>query len=141
MDQDGAKSPTGQVEGPIHRLTTGSGNEVDPACSAAGIVAFTHLDVRHSIWSIPLEQNQAMPHGRLERIGDNPATQRNPSLSRNGRYLAFLSDRSGRGSVWLRELATGKELSVASSSFVHGFPVSNASGSRIGARTCRSVHA
>jgi len=60
-----------------------------------------------------------------------PTTRENPSLSNNGRYVAFVSDQSGQFNVWRRELAAGKELSVASSSFVQRYPLSNASGTRI----------
>ena len=45
--------------------------------------------------------------------------------------MAFASDQGGMSNIWVRELATGKELSVASSSFLQRYPVSNASGSRI----------
>src|SRR5260370_40090578 len=37
----------------------------------------------------------------------------------------------GRLNIWMRDLATGKESSVSSSSFVQRYPVSNASGARI----------
>ncbi len=67
----------------------------------------------------------------LERIAPGPARRETPSLSNDGRYVAFVSDQAGRANIWVRELATGKESILASSSFVQRYPVSNASGTRI----------
>ena len=48
-----------------------------------------------------------------------------------GRYVAFASDQLGRSNIWIRELATGKESSVANSAFVQRYPLINSSGARI----------
>jgi hypothetical protein len=47
--------------------------------------------------------------GALERVTQGPAGRERPSLSSNGRYVAFSSEQSGRSNIWIRELATGKE--------------------------------
>jgi len=53
------------------------------------------------------------------------------SLSDNGRVVAFASDQSGRQSIWIRDLASGRETSAFGSSFVERFPVLNPSGTRV----------
>jgi len=127
----GASPRTGKVSGVLKRLTTGTGNEVDPSCASGGALAFTSLETRRDIWSLPFDLDRGRSKGALERITQGPPRRENPSLSNNGRYVAFASDQSGRPNIWMRELATGKELSVASSLFVQRYPVSNASGTRI----------
>jgi Tol biopolymer transport system component len=111
-------------------LTTGSGTEVDPTC-AGGNVAFTNVENRQDVWLLPFDLNRRMSRGGLERIGEDRAVHRNPSLSGDGHYLAYLSDRFGPGNIRMREMATGQETSVAPSTLPQAFPVSNVSGSRV----------
>jgi Tol biopolymer transport system component len=118
------------VSGVLERLTTGSGDAIDPTC-AGGNVAFTNIKTRQDIWLLPFDLNRGMSRGGAERISVDGAVHRNPSLSGDGRHLGYLSDRFGPGNIRLRELATGQEISVAPSTLVQAFPVSNASGSRV----------
>jgi Tol biopolymer transport system component len=104
---------------------------VDPTCGAAGALAFTSLDVKKNIWLLPFDLDRGMPRGPLQRLTQGPAARVNPSLSKDGRSVAFLSNQSGPGNIWVRELATGKEQSVANSLLTHGYPVSNATGTQI----------
>ena len=128
--QIGVSPRTGAVSSVPERLTIGSGNEVDPTCGG-GSVAFSNIETRQDIWLQPFDLNLGMSRGGLERIGEDRAVHRNPSLSGNGRYLVSLSDRFGPGNIRMRELATGQESSVAPSTSVQGYPVSNASGTRV----------
>jgi Tol biopolymer transport system component len=118
---------TGSVEGGLERLTTGSGNELDPSCSGNAFV-FASNERKANIWSFSLNSKSARA---LRPVAEEPAEQRNPSFSKDGRFLAFLSTRSGPGNVSLRELATGKEQIVAPSSLVQGFPIASSSGDRV----------
>jgi Tol biopolymer transport system component len=127
----GISSGTGKVSGLLRRLTTGAGTDVDPACASGGALTFTSLDTRRDVWSLPLDLSTGTGKSALERITQGPARREHASLSRNGNYVAFASDQSGQLNIWTRELATGKESRVATSSFVQRFPVSNASGARI----------
>ena len=127
----GLSPRTGKVSGVFKRLTAGAGNEVNPSSASGGALVFTNLETRRDIWSAPIDLDRGTLKGALERITQGPAIRQCPSVSSDGRYLAFASDQSGRQNIWMRELATGKEVSVASSSFVQGFPVSDASGGRL----------
>src|ERR1035437_8834834 len=127
----GISPRTGKVTGLVKRLTTGAGNEVDPSCAFGGALTFTNVETRRDIWSLPLDLDHGTSKGALERITQSPAGRRDPSLSNNGRYVAFASNQPGRETIWRRDLPTGKESSVASASVVQRFPVSSASGARI----------
>jgi Tol biopolymer transport system component len=127
----GLSVDTGKMSGEFRRLTVGAGNEVEPTCVAGDSLAFTNLEMRRDIWSLPFDLRQGRPTGVLERITQSPASREHASLSSDGRYVAFASAQSGAPNIWLRDLATGKESHVASSSLVQRYPVINASGSRI----------
>lgn len=122
---------TGRVNGALRRLTAGAGNDLHPACAADGKLAFTNIDIRKDLWSLPFDTDRGKSKGPLERITQGPARRENPSLSRDGRYAVFASDQFGQSSVWRRDLTTGREVNVASSSFAHRFPVINDSGIQI----------
>jgi serine/threonine protein kinase len=121
----------GEVSGLPRRLTTGAGNEMNASCGPEGALAFTNVEARADIWSLPFDLDRGSPKGALEQITQAPADRGYASLSSNGRYVAFSSDQSGQQNIWIRDLVTGKESSVAHSSFVQLYPVTNASGTRI----------
>jgi Tol biopolymer transport system component/DNA-binding winged helix-turn-helix (wHTH) protein len=127
----GISPRTGKVTRAPQRLTTGAGSEVDPSCAPGGALTFTNAEIRRDIWSLPFDLDRGTSSGALERLTQGLAFRDHVSLSNNGRYLAFASDQVGRLNIWTRDLATGKESRVASSSFLQRYPVSNASGSRI----------
>jgi eukaryotic-like serine/threonine-protein kinase len=127
----GISPRTGKVIEAPKNLTTGAGNEVEPACTPVGALAFTNVETRGDIWSLPFDMDHGTAKGVLERITQGPAFREGPSLSNDGRNVAFASNQSGLGNIWARDLATGKESSVARSAFRQRFPVSNASGDRI----------
>jgi Tol biopolymer transport system component/DNA-binding winged helix-turn-helix (wHTH) protein len=122
---------TGKVAGTPQRLTTGAGSDVRASCTPRGDFVFAKVETRRDVWLLPFDLNLATPTGVPERMTHGLPSHDNPSLARNGRFAAFVSDRSGRGNIWRRDLATGRDLSVAPSSFVQRFPVSNASGDSV----------
>ena len=124
-------SSQGIVMGSFRRLTAAAGNEGDPFCAPGGTLAFTNLEMREDVWSLPFDLDHAKPKGVIQRITDIPAGREYASLSRDGRYVAFASTQSGRLNIWLRDLATGKESPVAGSLFTQDYPVVNATGGKV----------
>jgi Tol biopolymer transport system component/DNA-binding winged helix-turn-helix (wHTH) protein len=129
--ETGISVDTGKVGGVLRRLTVGAGHEVEPSSVTGDALAFTDLEIRRDIWWLPFDLNRGKSKGVLERITAGSSWREHASLSSNGRYVAFASGQSSRSNIWLRDLATGKESHMVSSSFVQAFPVINASGSRI----------
>jgi Tol biopolymer transport system component len=127
----GLSPRTGKATGALRRFTAGAGNEEDPSCTSGGAFTFTNSVYQRDVWSLPFDLDHGTSKGPMERITDGPAWREHASLSNNGRYVAFASDQSGRPNIWRRDLATGKEISVASPSFAHRFPAINSSGTRI----------
>jgi Tol biopolymer transport system component/predicted Ser/Thr protein kinase len=120
-----------RTNGTLRRLTTGVGDDIHASCAPSGEFAFTDLQTRTDLWAIPFDSNRGEAKGALERLTQGPALRGYPSLSNNGRYVAFSSDQSGQENIWIRDLVTGKESSVASSSFMELYPVINASGTKV----------
>ena len=103
------------------------------------------MEIRRDIWSLPFATESRTSGGHCSGSHRVPTKREHtPSLSRDGRYIAFASAQTGRMNIWLRELATGKESRVSGSSFFQRFPVVNASGSRVAfsvyEKDKRSVH-
>src|SRR5262249_5401817 len=99
----------GQVRDGISRLTAGSGVEDQPSLASTGQLVFTSAGNMPDIWSIPLRANAAEVTGAPERLTRDPALEMLPTISADGRKLAFVSNRMGNTEVWLRDLETGKD--------------------------------
>ena len=122
---------TGKVVGSPQRLTTGAGSDLRASCAAGGTLAFAKVETRTDVWLLPFDLDRGVSTGVPQQITQGPPWHENPSLARNGRFLAFASDQSGRANIWLRELETGNEQIVAASTFTQRYPVSSPSGARI----------
>ncbi len=127
----GLSPETGKVSGSPRRLTLGSGLQEDASCSSGGALAFTSRETRSHLWSLPLDLNRGTPTGVAERITSGAGHRGFPSLSKNARLLAFFSNQSGQTNVWKRDLATGSESIVSSSSQLQRFPVLSPSGTKV----------
>ena len=128
---ESAISSKSRVSGLFKNVTKGAGNESDPSCPVGNTVTFTNSEVRRDVWLLPFDLNLGKPTSELARITESPAYREYSALSGNGKSAAFCSSQSGRLNVWVRELATGKELHVAESSSIQRFPLLNKSGGRI----------
>ena len=124
-------SSTGKANGVVKRLTSGAGNEQDPSCALGSALVFTNTEVVRNVWSAPFDLDGGRPKGAFDRVTEGPARRENPSLSRDGRYVAFASSQSGSLNIWRRELATGEETHVSGSSLTRRYPAINASGTKV----------
>ncbi len=74
--------------------------------------AFSSLEWKPEIWSQALDADSGVTHGDLQRITiDEPASMA-PSLSTDGRFLTYIRRQFNRTSIRLRELPTGREISL-----------------------------
>ena len=115
----------------LKRLTTGTLSAIVPVLSPAGTLAFTSVDTKRDVWSLPFDLDRGTPKGTLERVTTGPSSREHASLANDGRFLAFASNQSGRTNIWVRDLVTGKESPVAGSSLEQHYPVSNTAGDKI----------
>jgi len=130
--ETGISLATGKVSGAFTRLTAGSGNDSRPSCVPGGNLVFASPQIRRDVWTLPYDLDSGKSKGAPERSTESPARREYPSLSGDGRYVAFSSSQAGPLNVWIRELATGKESPVApSSTMVQRYSVMSASGGRV----------
>jgi Tol biopolymer transport system component len=103
-----------------------------PSCASGDRLVFSQADARSDIWSLPVNLNRGVVTGRPERATRSlRSTYPSPSLTPDGRFLAFVSAQSGQANIRLRDLRAGTEVIVAASPFVQRYPVSNAQGTAI----------
>ena len=121
-------SSAGTIDGSLRRLTAGRGMKATHHAVRTAPWHSRSTQLREDIWTLPLDLNPAKPVGSMKEITNSPAVREHASLSRDGRYVAYASTQSGRMGVWIRDLATGEETSVASSAFVRRYPVMSPSG-------------
>jgi serine/threonine protein kinase len=105
-------SDEGTIRGEPRRVTYGTLEESRPALSEGGSLAFASLNSNLDIWSLPVNANQGKVTGSLERVTGGAATDLCPSVSEDGKKIAFLSDRSGRQGIWLKDTSTGRETDL-----------------------------
>lgn len=125
-------SPEGKATDAFQRLTAGSGNEITASCASEDTIAFASAETTGSVWSIPFDFDHGKATGAAEQITREPfAVREGPSLSSDGRLVAFASAQSGVLNIWLHDTVTGKETQVAASSIVQDYPAIDPSGRRV----------
>ena len=100
-----------RVLGEPQRLTSGTG-EHDPSATQDGRIAFVNAIQDWDIWKLPIDGNRAQVRAEPERVISGLSGARIPSISADGRSLIYTSNRTGNPDVWLRELATGRDIPI-----------------------------
>jgi Tol biopolymer transport system component len=99
---------------------------------AAGVIgAIAYIVASRSHWLT----GGASQIARLELVSSSPSLHRSPSLSPDGRTVAFVSDRAGTSQVWLKSLAGGDPIQLT----FHQEPVVRPRWSRVGDQIVYSV--
>ncbi len=66
------------------------------------------------IWLLPLDANRARPTGTLTRLTSDPSIDQRPSLSLDGKKIAWETSRGGNFEVWVKDLVSGEEKGLTS---------------------------
>jgi Tol biopolymer transport system component/DNA-binding winged helix-turn-helix (wHTH) protein len=128
------------------RLTTGAGQDIDIALSPDGHkLAFTTRTISTRIWSFTLD---AAGHVKGEGEPITPAglPARYPAVSRDGKRLAFVLNRTaeaavsgaGKDELWEKSLEDGREHLLTSDDFLRYAPVWSRDGRYLAYRRIRS---
>jgi Tol biopolymer transport system component len=102
---------TWRVEGPPQRLTQGV-SESQPSIAADGRIAYASIDINFDIWSIPIDANSGKLIGEPETVEDSAADELQPTVSADGKRLAFSMRRSGNLDVWVRDNVAGRSSAL-----------------------------
>ncbi len=94
--------------GEATRITSSPRDQFPSSWSTTGVLAFVEgVD----LWTIDMNDPDPTPRPFVE----SPATERWPSFSPDGRWLAYVSDKSGRSEVYVRRFPEGAVEYVISS--------------------------
>jgi len=107
---------TWKVTGPARQITSGTAIELSPRVSAAGRIVFSgDIQVTH-LWGLALDQPDLPLQQLTSDASLRPGHFRTPTrFSTQGQLLAFSSRRSGNPDIWTKDLAAGRESSLAAS--------------------------
>lgn len=73
---------------------------------AAAAVLLWRLQGRDAFWTNPISG------ARFAKVTDFSGAEESAAVSRDGRFVAFLSDRDGRDDVWVTQVGTGQFYNV-----------------------------
>jgi eukaryotic-like serine/threonine-protein kinase len=123
--------PSFTINGAPRRLTSGTEME-SQAVFAAGNrrLVFSTRATNVDLWSLPVDANHGTVVGNLQALTHDAAVDKLPTLSEDSRKLLFISTRSGNDDVWLKNLETGKEVGLTSTSAGEALPIIARDGTR-----------
>jgi Tol biopolymer transport system component len=125
-----------KVTGTPQRITFGAGVEISPSItrdrdSGQQLLAYANISSNTEVWSLAVDHRSAKASGELERLTGDRANDHSPFPSPDGLRVAFVSDRSGRWNVWLKELGGGRETALPAANVEAFAPVFSHDGSRL----------
>jgi serine/threonine protein kinase len=97
------------------RLTSGSGQVSRVASLADGRLVYSEQRSSINLWSLPVDAEEGRVTGEPQQITRDEANNVMPSLSADGNKLVYGSTRGGPGSLWFRDLNSGRELRLNAS--------------------------
>jgi eukaryotic-like serine/threonine-protein kinase len=112
----------------VQRLTSGATLDSVPDGSSARLV-YSSLTTQSDLWSLPLRGG--ITAGEPERLTDDTAEDRRPSLTVDGRHLVYTSVRSGNSDVRFRSLPAGQDRAVTDSPKHEVWPVISPDGRKV----------
>lgn len=131
-------STAGNVTGEVTQLVPGPGLDY-PRLSGdrkPRMMVFGSGAAVSHLWGLPIDPRDGKPNGPINRLTQDSSLTLGvdgtvPSLSKDGRLLAFSSQRSGNRDIWVRNLESGQEYPVAANPWPEDSPVFSPDGKRI----------
>ena len=107
----------------IERLTTGSGLDTELGLSADGKkLAFTVESDRVQAWLFPFDGLRGQLTGTGQAVTSPGMEAWQPSLSRDGKKLAFAAQRTGKWELWEKSLVDGREAPIVADDYFRYTP-------------------
>jgi len=110
--------PGGSVHGPAVSLTHGPGYHLQASVSPANSrdrMAFTNFAWKVGVWESALDAERGQLRGDFHALTPQESYAVTPSLSRDGKILAFVSRRLGSWGLHSRDISTAKEITLVTS--------------------------
>jgi TolB protein len=97
----------GQPEGEPDRVTTGLNAHGISVSRDGRLLAYSSYVQRANIWSLPIPTDKVTSVREAEQVTFGTETIEKLAISRDGRWLAYDSDRNGQPDIWKVPLAGG----------------------------------
>jgi len=117
---------SGQVAGPPVRLTVSSELVVSPRTDSSGQIVYASTASNSALWSVSLDGKAA-----LTRLTETSGQEQFPSISADGRWLAFVSARFGNQDIWVKDLTSGRERILVAGPDLQTYPVMDPAGTSV----------
>lgn len=99
----------GRVDGRPERLTFGIANERSPMVANDGRIAFVSVAENVAVWRVPVDASSGQAAGPIERVTEGATGDTLRDVSANGQLVFFISSRTKRDEMWVKDLSTGRE--------------------------------
>jgi Tol biopolymer transport system component len=103
-----------RIHEPFERLTSGAGQITSASAASNGTVVFSSAMTPTRLWSLPLAKGGQRSLGDMLPFPSTGSKDYFPSLSADAGKMAYLSQKSGKWNVWIRDLKNGTETWLAS---------------------------
>ena len=104
--------------GPRHTPDAGSGISIARLIGGgqrSRPMAFSSLEWKPAVWTQTLDAERGIANGEPGAVTIDEPSSMSPSLSADGRYLVYLSNQLGSRSVRVRDLTSGKTITLVAS--------------------------
>jgi len=105
--------------------------DIRPSLAKSGLLVFSSLTENADIWSLPIESASGRAIGNPEQLTHDLSADYSPSMSADGKKLAYVSRRSGNADIWIKDLESGKERQLAESPAEETMPRISPDGSLV----------
>ncbi|MBS1826793.1 MAG: PD40 domain-containing protein [Acidobacteria bacterium] len=113
------------------RLTTADKDERTPASTPGGRIVYASRSANIDVYTLPLHADAAATKGALTRITTDPSLDQRPSLSRDGKRIAWETSRGGNFEVWVKDLISGAEKGLTSGPLREHMPALSPDGASL----------
>lgn len=120
-----------QAKAAPQRLTAGAEPEATPAALPDGRVIYTRPSENIDVWVLPIEAGKARARGALTRVTSDPAIEQRPTLSTDGKRIAWETTLGGNFEVWVKDLATGQARGITDGPLREHMPAITRDGSSL----------
>jgi Tol biopolymer transport system component/DNA-binding winged helix-turn-helix (wHTH) protein len=116
----------------IEPMTMGTGFDTELSLSSDGKkMAFTGGSYQVRAWLLPFDATRGQVAGAGQAVTSPGVEAWRPSLSRDGKKLAFRSRRGGKWNVWETSLSDGHEAPVIADDYERDMPQWSPDGTRL----------
>ena len=120
-----------QAKAAPQRLTSDDTPEGSPVAVPDGRVIFTRPSENIDVWVLPLDASRAVARGELTRVTTDPTIEQRPTLSADGKRIAWETTLGGNFEVWVKDLATGQARGITNGPLREHMPAMARDGSML----------